>query len=292
MAGLSDIALIGNLTSKQGRRLNQCFGEFTAAVNDDGRVGVTPFTSKPSAARHRVFDEANAVRLKLVNVQVVPRETGSFYIYLYQKSLQDSLDETWVDEDSYDSLPTREAIKKMKRFEQDNAQWKTVFTTTIQAKLESGIATVKSDKEGALKVFAELIRHEEQRDATEFCYVKVYHWYVFDSSMKLASCLIMLHSPHQALAVIRNVETSRDRESVELMYKLLSELSDGLESENCGEVVHKKKLEIYSSFGMKMPTAILNFGRLHGTMGKSDLTIQHCFSEAFGDVDNRRRRAM
>lgn len=46
-------------------------------------------------------------------------------------------------------------------------------------------------------------------------------------------------------------------------YKKLVDLTEALKQDKCGEVVHRKWLEMYASFGMKHRFAFLDFGKFY-----------------------------
>lgn len=77
IASLGDFVLIRALTSEQRRKLNGCYGKVTASVNDDGRVTVTSFSDAEGSPI--MFDQANAVRLKLNNVTVLQKHLDDNY---------------------------------------------------------------------------------------------------------------------------------------------------------------------------------------------------------------------
>lgn len=90
MLTLGDIVLISGLASKEGRKLNDCYGKVVAKVNKDNRVGVVPYSD--GKMKSIPFDEANAVRLKLVNVSSVPKKATKPPMQLYKISLLQSFD--------------------------------------------------------------------------------------------------------------------------------------------------------------------------------------------------------
>lgn len=129
-----------------------------------------------------MFDEANAVRLKLDNITVLPRDSSAAYFYMYRDSLFAYLNKNWEGDCSYLALPTREDIKYKGRFEEGNKQWaawNAVYATELEAKSDRAQATVRNgNDEGAAKVFAELLRNEKQRDVTDFDSPKAYRWFL------------------------------------------------------------------------------------------------------------------
>lgn len=71
----------------------------------------------------------------------------------------------------------------------------------------------------------------------------------------------------------KNLEPLRDRDSLNDTILTLKELEKALGPEKCGEVIHRKLLELYSTFGIKMPLAFVDFARYYVKMGKSDLAF-------------------
>lgn len=77
------------------------------------------------------------------------------------------------------------------------------------------------------------------------------------------------------------MEALQDRDTLYETTAVLEQLVKALGSEKCGEVVHKKLLELYSTYGIKMPTAFVNLGKFHGRMGKTHLTLEQ-YGKALG----------
>lgn len=165
MATPDDFVLISGLTSERWRKVNSCFGKVTASANEVGRVTVTPFSD--GEEKPIPFDEANAVRLNLLNVTVLPNAFGNPWTCLYRKSLEHLVESRKVD---FSFLPTRNSVRNQVRLEPSSksSEVATNFPVPARQKMHHACSILGKHPELALKKFVELLHDAKEQGVKMF----------------------------------------------------------------------------------------------------------------------------